>query len=42
MRFSSTLAITAALVAGAVADLHNYGLCYYGTSTTVSFTEFWI
>lgn len=36
MKFTSTLALTAALVAGASAKLHQFGLCYYGPTTAVS------
>ncbi|TID24318.1 hypothetical protein E2P81_ATG02619 [Venturia nashicola] len=39
MKFTSTLALTAALAAGVSAKLHNYALCYYGPENSAGYHE---
>ncbi|KAE9987337.1 hypothetical protein EG328_003061 [Venturia inaequalis] len=39
MKFTSTLALTAALVTGVWADYHDYALCYYGPRNLAGYHE---
>ncbi|QDS73712.1 hypothetical protein FKW77_003460 [Venturia effusa] len=39
MKFTSALAMASALIAGVFADVHQYGLCYYGPASSAGYHE---